>query len=57
MDDAVDERGGTRCVREDRRPSRQVIRPDPRSMGFILSGSGWGATSGALLGVAVSGKD
>ncbi|CAN5842236.1 hypothetical protein BH11MYX4_BH11MYX4_04940 [soil metagenome] len=33
------------------------IRPDPRSMGFILSGAGWGALSGATLGIAVSGKD
>jgi hypothetical protein len=33
------------------------IRPDPRSMGLILSGAGWGAISGALLGTAVSGKD
>lgn len=33
------------------------IRPDPRSMGFIASTSGWGAISGTLLGVAVSGRD
>ncbi|WP_205633826.1 hypothetical protein [Labilithrix luteola] len=33
------------------------IRPDPRSMGFIVSGAGWGAISGSLLGIGVSGKD
>ena len=33
------------------------VRPDPRSMGFIVSGAGWGAASGSLLGIAVSGKD
>jgi hypothetical protein len=33
------------------------LRPDPRSMGFIASTSAWGAISGSLLGVAVSGKD
>ena len=33
------------------------LRPDPRSMGFILSGSGWGTLSGTMLGIAVSGKD
>ena len=32
-------------------------RPDPRSMGFILSGAGWGSLSGITLGIAVSGKD
>ncbi len=33
------------------------IRPDPRSMGFIVSGAGWGAISGTLFGAGVSGKD
>jgi hypothetical protein len=33
------------------------IRPDPRSMGFIVSTSGWGAISGTFLGIAVSGAD
>lgn len=33
------------------------IRPDPRSLGFILSGAGWGTLSGTMLGIAVSGKD
>jgi hypothetical protein len=33
------------------------IRPDPRSMGFIASTSGWGAISGSFLGVALSGRD
>jgi hypothetical protein len=32
-------------------------RPDPRSMGFILSGAGWGSLSGITMGIAVSGKD
>jgi hypothetical protein len=33
------------------------LRPDPRSMGFIASSSGWGAISGTLLGAGVSGRD
>jgi hypothetical protein len=33
------------------------FRPDPRSMGFIVSGAGWGAISGSFIGTAVSGKD
>ena len=33
------------------------LRPDPRSASFILSGAGWGSLSGAMLGIAVSGKD
>jgi hypothetical protein len=35
----------------------EAVRPDPRSLGFIGSGAGWGALSGATLGIAVSGKD
>ena len=31
------------------------LRPDPRSLGFIASGAGWGALSGTLLGLGVSG--
>ena len=32
------------------------LRPDPRSLGFIASGAGWGAVSGTLLGAGVSGS-
>ncbi len=35
----------------------EAVRPDPRSMSFIASGAGWGALSGSMLGIAVSGKD
>lgn len=35
----------------------ELVRPDPRGVGFIVSGSGWGAGSGIMLGIAVSGKD
>jgi hypothetical protein len=35
----------------------EAIRPDPRSMGFIVSGAGWGAGSGTMIGIAASGKD
>jgi hypothetical protein len=35
----------------------EAVRPDPRSMGFIASGAGWGAASGTMLGIAASGKD
>ena len=31
------------------------LHPDPRSLGFIASGSGWGALSGAMLGAGASG--
>jgi hypothetical protein len=33
------------------------LRPDPRGLGFIASGAGWGAISGTLFGAGVSGKD
>jgi hypothetical protein len=33
------------------------VRPDPRSMGFIGSGAGWGALSGTMIGIAASGRD
>jgi hypothetical protein len=33
------------------------VRPDPRSMSFILSTAGWGALSGTAFGTAVSGRD
>jgi hypothetical protein len=35
----------------------EAVRPDPRSMGFIVSGAGWGAASGTMIGIAASGKD
>jgi len=35
----------------------EAVRPDPRSMGFIVSGAGWGAGSGTMIGIAASGKD
>jgi hypothetical protein len=35
----------------------EAVRPDPRSMGLIGGGAGWGALSGAMVGIAVSGKD
>jgi hypothetical protein len=35
----------------------ELVRPDPRNVGFIVGGSGWGAGSGIMLGIAVSGKD
>jgi hypothetical protein len=35
----------------------EAVRPDPRSMGFIVSGAGWGAASGVMIGIAASGKD
>ena len=34
----------------------EAFRPDPRNVGFIVSGSGWGAASGAMFGIAVAGK-
>jgi hypothetical protein len=33
----------------------EYARPDPRSLAFIASGSGWGAISGALFGIGISG--
>jgi hypothetical protein len=33
------------------------LRPDPRSMGFIGGGAGWGTLGGFFIGVAASGKD
>jgi hypothetical protein len=33
------------------------LRPDPRSLGFIASGAGWGTIAGTLFGAGVSGKD
>jgi len=33
------------------------LRPDPRSLAFIASGSTWGAVSGALFGAGVVGGD
>lgn len=35
----------------------ELARPDPHSMGFVVSGAGWGAISGSFLGIAVSGRD
>ncbi len=32
------------------------LRPDPRSMTFIVSGAGWGAISGSLIGIAAQGR-
>jgi hypothetical protein len=33
------------------------LHPDPRSLGFIADGAGWGAISGALLGAGVGSGD
>src|SRR5207237_869932 len=33
----------------------EALRPDPRSLGFIASGAGWGAISGTLFGAALGG--
>ena len=33
------------------------LRPDPRSLGFIASGAGWGALTGTLFGAGVVGGD
>jgi hypothetical protein len=35
----------------------EALRPVPRSLGFIASGAGWGAISGTLFGIGVSGRD
>ena len=35
----------------------EAVSPDPRNVGFIVGGSGWGAGSGIMMGIAVSGKD
>lgn len=33
------------------------LQPDPKSMGFIAGGAGWGAIAGSLFGAGVSGRD
>ncbi len=33
------------------------LRPDPRSLGFIASGAGWGAVTGALFGAGIVGSE
>jgi hypothetical protein len=35
----------------------ELLQPDPRSLGFVASGAGWGAIAGALFGAGVVGGD